>query len=118
MSAVLVVAGSFVSLEATAWGLSTAYIISWLIEAWWLNRTTTLSGRLIVKNGLRLVAISAIAILFGTEFSSLLGPTLLLKLVAAPLVAVVLFTVLFLVTPGGRRELGFAWAQAQMILGR
>ena len=118
LSAVLVVAGSFVSLEATAWGLSTAYIISWLIEAWWLNRTTTLSGRLIVKNGLRLVAISAIAILFGTEFSSLLGPTLLLKLVAAPLVAVVLFTVLFLVTPGGRRELGFAWAQAKMILGR
>lgn len=105
LTTLLIVAGAFISVTAIAVCYSTALVLSWLIEVWWLDRTTDVNGRAFASNGLLTVAASALGILVSVIVSSALDVSWIVQLILSIIAGCAVFFVALAATPGGRQEI-------------
>lgn len=61
----LVVLGSLISVEGTAWAYSVALLLSWPINIVWLGRTASINTRAFLLNGMRIMLTGLVAAIVG-----------------------------------------------------
>lgn len=118
MTTLFIVAGAFISVEATAAGLSIALVLSWLLNVWWLQRTAGLDGRDFYLNGLRIVAAGVISVLVSMLTQGLWPDNTWALLILPALLSALVFVGLISSTRTGRQELGGAGAALRALLHR
>ena len=118
MTTLFIVAGAFISVEATATGLSIALVLSWLLNVWWLQRTAGLDGRDFYLNGLRIVAAGVISVLVSMLTQGLWPDNTWALLILPALLSALVFVGLISSTRAGRRELGGAKAALSALIHR
>lgn len=100
-----IVAGSFLSLFATAGAISVAALFSWLIGVVWLARTTGIESRAFLLSGLRTLGAAAVALVAGSA-ASFLAPDINVLQVLIPFsVALLVYLGILSAFPAGRSEI-------------
>lgn len=105
MTTVFIVAGAFISVEATAAALSFALALSWMLNVWWLQRTAGIHARPFLVNGLRISVAGFIAVLASMLCANLWPAITLAQLTVPALCSGTVFLVLLFTSQKGRHEL-------------
>lgn len=103
LAVALVVAGSFISVEAVAWAYSLGLAISWPINLIWLAKTTGQHSARFFRNGVAILAAGLLAFLFARFVIGLVDDPWDLPLGVAA--SSLMFIGLIVAVPAGRREL-------------
>lgn len=102
----LMIAGSFISVEAVAWGFVIGRVVTWPFNVWWLKRSAGIDAKAFALNGARIV-LSAGASFFLTYFFLvwLDVPSQLGAVTIGAAICTIVYFGLIASTSRGRREL-------------
>lgn len=105
LSAVVIVAGSFFSVNATAVGSSIGLSLIWVLGVLWLKRSCGFGGRTYLVNGAVTLGSAACGILAGTLTTTLVQGNLALEILVPMCVSLAVMLGVCSLSPTGRREL-------------
>lgn len=100
----LVIGGSFISIEGTVAALSLAFVLSWLLNVWWLGKDAGIVTGGFYRNGIRTIAATGLTIASASYLGAFwFAGDFAFLLVVAP-ASLALFVLLTNLSRGGRAE--------------